>query len=264
MKNALLFVLVALTTALASSTFILYKKHSEFVGSGAVSGAIEVSPSATTINKRVSGQIFVITRGGTSIPLGGVIITAHPLDIVQQALPAIYKQRAFDITHAAQRFIQLTHETEEKYKILKKARILSNAYKKADKEWLASISYRNNSLWKFVDSTAGKTYFDALPEPSKTLQSDAGGRFELDLPAHTTWVLSACASREIGETTENYCWFVISNLENEILLNNHNMFGTYSSDSLIKMTGMREDCKMHEECIENANQIISLYAPHLL
>jgi hypothetical protein len=259
MKNALLFVLGTLAIAFASSTLILYQKYSGLTGSERVIEAV----STHITNNRVSGQVFVVARNGASIPLGGIAVVIHPFSVLEKALPAIYQNRAVDITQAANIYIQRLRDSIEKTTIMHKYRIGTKSYEKASNEWNRSIELRNNSYWNLLDIARGNKYYEALPEPSMITQTDASGKFEFDLPASTAWVVSACASRLVGDSDEKYCWFVKPKLEKEILLNNNNMFGTYSDDSLIMMRGMKEDCGLSENCIKDANQLISLYAPYL-
>jgi hypothetical protein len=118
----------------------------------------------------VAGEVFIVTRGGQSIKLGLVQISA----IAEEA---------------ARHHLQLKED-----EIIKTP---------ADMRLKKELSgERSAHLW------SPEFLLDGMPAPVHTAKTDSDGRFVLILPARRNYLLAATAQRYIGDDTEHYTWLV--------------------------------------------------------
>jgi hypothetical protein len=75
-----------------------------------------------------------------------------------------------------------------------------------------------------------KSYvLERLPTPDSTVRTDSQGRFHVTIPSHNKIYVLAQSSREVLDTTEEYCWLLpysvaTSGDNDKIILANHNLF----------------------------------------
>jgi hypothetical protein len=263
MKNILLFILSSLTIAFGASTITLYAKYQEVVSQ------VKTSPSKNepipfVVKNNLGGQIFVVTRDGDSLPLGGVMISIHRLNEFKKIIVPLQKVVAVDVVDLAPRLITMHQDIISTMERDKKRGYRSE--KESDKkmaEFEKMIFARNELLRNLVNSSSGERYLSSLQAPFLTTQSDASGKFNFTLPSNTEWVVATCTSREVGKREERYCWFVTVDGSKDILLNNHNMFGRMSEDSAIKMPEIATSCTYNDVCIAYSNIMNSVYSKYL-
>lgn len=263
MKNILLFIFFSLTIALGASTITLYARYQEALNQ-VKSSAPKNEPTPLVAKHNTNGQIFIVTRSGSSIPLGGVVISIYRLDEFRKIITPLQKVVAVDVIDLAPRLITQEKDifsTMERNE--KEGYPSGKAYKKHLEEFEKKVFVRNELLRNLVSSSSAERYLAALDPPFLTTQSDASGKFNFTLPTQAEWVVTTCASREVGERKERYCWFAKTDGSKDILLNNNNMFGSMSEDSAIKMPEINTSCRYNDECTAHAQILLSAYSEHL-
>lgn len=263
MKTTLLFIFATLTVAFASTSYVLYtNQQGKPIDSlpDQLAQSSLFAPSAKTYQ----GQIFVVTRGGESIPLGGIFVSFHSPQVIKDYELKMYQALAADVAKFSEKFDKQYMKytaTEAVYnKIVEKEQ-----YKKYkiirgmldDEEKYLRYAYEN-----LLYVSGAKPYAEALPESAITSQTDASGKFSLTLPANEPLIAATCASREVSDKTERYCWFINMDGSKAVLMNNHNVLGTRSDDSAIQTPGLPLDCKKWQECAAAVYAVKQAYAPY--
>ncbi len=84
---------------------------------------------------------------------------------------------------------------------------------------------------------SGAFYFAYLQFPIQTAETDADGKFAIEVPKTGKFVIAAQAQRSIGDHTEHYYWLQPVSLEGQSQrvqnLTNNNLTGTTGTSSLI-------------------------------
>jgi hypothetical protein len=207
----------------------------------------------------LDGEAFIVTRGGQNYKLDLVPITLYSVDSLKPYLEQKKekaetelarlgrlvnpnksemnaKERARDA--AFQAFLNAGYSDPNK-------RSLEAAYQQAKEQWELSrraYYFLLNAQSKFV---SGAFYFDGLPEPLVTTQTDSDGKFTIEMPAKGNFVIAAHADRTIGNSTERYYWLIKVSLDGAakkaITLSNNNLSSEGSSDSLITTSNPKHD-----------------------
>lgn len=261
MKNVILLVLGILTITFAASTLILYQKHSNSPTINSEVVGTEKSALHDT-SQKINGQIFIVTRGGESVPLGGVIVSAYTQKDFQDSLPQIYKAIVQDASVLTPKFELLSGEADKIWENSKKftgANYNASKLSKILNQWLVIANLRDATYRELLEKTSGRRYLAELPQTLAKTQTDATGKFEIALPSKKQWVIAACASREIAKKKEKYCWFAKSNGEKYLLLNNNNIFGIESEDAAIAMPELPINC-IYKDCILYAQTMLAAYS----
>ena len=85
-----------------------------------------------------------------------------------------------------------------------------------------------------------KAYVDDLGSPIQTAETDADGKFVIEIPKAGAFVIAAQARRSIREKTERYYWLQPVSLEGQQQrvqnLSNNNLTSTTGTSSLILTT----------------------------
>ncbi|MGH8601338.1 MAG: hypothetical protein ACREXR_00700 [Gammaproteobacteria bacterium] len=261
MKNILLFIFGTLMVLFGATTVMLYMKYDGSLLSNLASSTTS-APSPLVTKKNFTGQIFIVTRGGSSVPLGGVVVSFYTQKQFNSLLPAIFRTIGAEVG-------ALMPLLKEKQKAEREA---YNAYAnlsdkvsldksiKVGKIWDKKEREREEVYYALLFKTNAEVYANALPKPYVTAQTDPNGKFNLSFSTDNPLVATACASRHLGEKTENYCWFVTMDGSKEVFFNNHNMFGMYSSDAAIRMPELPMDCTM-TQCANAVSALEDAYSP---
>lgn len=264
MKNILLFIFGTLMLAFGASTFFLYTNQNGALLNKTNRISTESAPPLI-VKKDFTGQIFVVTRGGTSVPLGGVVVSFYSYNDFKGLLPKIYESIAKNVNANFEKFSEEYAKEEaldrEYDKVVKKSKSAANKIYSKEKEVARA---REAAYWVIYHATSARNYFDALPKPYFTTQTDSNGKFKIALSSTITLVAVACASRLIGEKTERYCWFTKTDGSSEIFMNNHNMFGLGSSDAAIPMPELPTECGYRYSCKEHVDNMQAHYAPYFV
>jgi hypothetical protein len=207
----------------------------------------------------LEGEAFIVTPGGQKYKLGLVPIALYSLDSLKPYLeqkkqqaetefarltllvdPAksemSAKERARDT--ALQAFLNTSYSDPNR-------RSLEAAYHQAKGQCeLVARAYRFllDAQSKFV---SGAFYFDGLPEPLVTTQTDSDGKFTIEMPIKGNFAIATHAERTIGNSTERYYWLIKVSLDGAakkaITLSNNNLSSEGSSDSLITTSNPKHD-----------------------
>jgi len=165
------------------------------------SEAYRTAPKGT-----LSGQVFVSSREGENFKLGAVQVGLFARDAIDTLLTAAKKQADIRIQQ------------------------LSPPVGAAKDEYQGITASRD-----FYYS--GAFYFGLLLNPIHVAETDADGRFAIEVPKTGTFVIAAKAQRTVGEHTEHYYWLQPVSLEGEQQLtqnlSNNNLTSTTGTSSLI-------------------------------
>lgn len=264
MKSLLLFVFGTLAIAFGASTVLLVT-NPEYVA--AVTRNWQTppeTPSPIATKRTIRGQVFVVTRGGSSVPLGGVVVSLYTHKTIQSLLPTIYQGMAADVLRYSTSYMAIKDKEDVAYadfnKIKNTKSTWSNKQSKAYDAYKKLTEEKMASYYGLMHVTSGDRYYAALPRAFITAQTDASGYFKADISGTSVLVATACASRQIGDTKERYCWFIKTDGSRDVLMNNHNMFGLDSSDSAIPMPELPVDCR-YSKCDSYMRNMHYAYKP---
>jgi hypothetical protein len=201
--------------------------------------------------REVSGQVFIVTRGGESIKLALVEISLYD---------ASQAERAFtDWRQSVER------ECEPKFNELERqARVnLANAKIREQPLGREFMEWNANFILSIIESDradlfAGAAAFQHLPKAALIrTKTDVDGKFSMLVPRVGSYVIAAAAKREIAGKTENYYWALrVRAAHEQILLNNDNLVSTDNADSVLHATNSdQKDCQQMFTLIENLIKI---------
>jgi hypothetical protein len=208
---------------------------------------------------QLTGEVFIVTKGGQSLRLGLVEVRAIPEDVIQpfvQAKHAAAKeemdklQRLWDEALAKAKLTQANLE-EATTRYIQASKRLASEYTSAAWELYTSAGREleevkhaalemSNDLHAITEKrdywkSAGY-YLENLPTTTITTKTDADGKFTLSLDKKKRYAIAAQATREILSTTEKYSWFIWVSLEGNnikhIMLNNDNL-GVQHPDAVV-------------------------------
>lgn len=177
----------------------------------------------------VSGEIFIATKGGENIKLGGVQIAAIPERIMQKHfednLPAFEKERikgGGNLAVCDEIFSKELKETKNSVEI----------------EIVKQNLDRCQRLNEQMINVAFNTYFQVLPPAAYKTNTDSEGKFKLKLDKPDKYVLVAKAERAVVKDTEYYYWFLKIDAKGEsqqISFTHQNLAGMNSADSALQV-----------------------------
>ena len=184
----------------------------------------------------VTGEVFIVTKGGITYILDSVAVNAIPADDAQKHLENKARQRESENQRLHQDIESLTAALEiaradedRLWKILQqeegnsqKARAWRVAYRKTEN--IAKKIEVLNAERQNVSS--GADLFEGLPSAVSSAKTDANGKFTLVIPRQGAFVVVACGPRETFRDIEP-CWFVRVSLDGEaskrLILSNDNV-----------------------------------------
>jgi len=83
---------------------------------------------------------------------------------------------------------------------------------------------------------SGRFYFTFFKSPIRTAETDADGKFVINVPQKSAFVIAAQAKRSVGSDTEHYFWLQPVSLEGQQLtqnLSNNNLTSATETSALI-------------------------------
>ena len=99
----------------------------------------------------------------------------------------------------------------------------------------AEMTLDINNCWGFCYSDG--FYFALRQSPIRTAETDADGKFVIELPKAGAFVIAAQAKRSVGDDTEHYYWLQPVSLQGQQQLtqnlSNNNLKSTTGTSSLI-------------------------------
>ena len=215
---------------------------------------------ATLDKASVSGQVFIVTKGGENIKLGSIHVYLYSEEgteaivgpLVDQALAGIKRIKpTMDAQYATCKQLKATLD-DYKANGVPNGTDLDAFGSKAEN---AFTQYRNTlSSYYFYFS---QTYYTkALPTPLADAQTDADGKFIIQIPKTGSWVLEAEGERKVVKDTEAYLWITKVTRDmidkGQVFLNNENLSTSDSSNSLVKTMDYTE----RSEIIDTANYLV--------
>jgi hypothetical protein len=199
-------------------------------------------------NGELTGDVFVVTKGGKKHKLGAVAVTAIPEDALKRHLKNKTLQAEVDsqklmreIDHLTTALKTTLAEDDRLWKILQRDE--NNARKAA--AWSAAYN-KGKHLAKQIEDvrarrqylTSGDYFFEGLPAGIAAGKTGADGKFTLIIPRRDRFGIVARAELQLFKKTEIYSWFVWVSLDGltskRLVLTNANMIGAGSKDSALR------------------------------
>lgn len=204
---------------------------------------VRVSPDG-----ELTGDVFVVTKGGRRRSLGSVVLNAIPEKALKKHLERKMERgeresrtlpREIDAVAA---ILEKTRAEEDRLWRIQKAD--DNNVQKA-KAW--SVVYNKmKTITKQLEDLqtqrqrliTGQHFFQGLPSPISSATTLADGTFTLAIPRDGRYGIVARASGALREDKQTCFWFVWVGLDGNpskrLVLNNDNMVGAGSPDSALR------------------------------
>ncbi len=173
--------------------------------------------------REVSGQVFVVTKGGESVKLG--LVGVHVVGS-RELVELASKAQRFSATNRANRKLlsELTND------LARLAAITPNGFgSKIEK-------IQQTVLTRIINESAEKSLEDLFFRmmPPAVTQTDADGVFVVQASG-TDW-LAARGQRQVGDSTESYSWLIpLSGVNTKLLVSNDRVLE--SEDDLLRALG---------------------------
>jgi hypothetical protein len=211
----------------------------------------------------LSGQIFIATKGRQNVKLGATLVNLFDRDAVDTLLGGLYtfvaaksQRLRLDLTaaEAAERDTKAAAEqaeatVERNQQLFEQGSVLSdggtaiNVAREAAaqaRDAYGSARNRLESLWAQVDYYHSYGfYFSYFRSPILTAETDADGKFTMQIPRTGEYIIGAQTDRLVWNETEVYYWLQPVSLEGQdqrvVNLTNNNLYLT--------LTPTREDAR---------------------
>jgi hypothetical protein len=184
----------------------------------------------------VSGQLFVVTKGGQNIKLGGVHVRIYLLEDIA----GIIKRRQEAATPIIAKLRIVLKDLSDQWLKVSKLETADGGKQQwyADEDMEQKLNAKMAEVRKRCDELSNGEYFLAdLPPSVSDVLTDADGKFTATVSSTGSYAVTASAIRDVGEYNENYHWiFKISVADKSgksLLLTNENMIYHNSPDSLV-------------------------------
>jgi len=210
------------------------------------SGCSKVPPAP----RQITGQVFIVTRGGPSIKMALVEVFLYEAETLEQHI----KSRGPDVDSARQRAEAIAtaaeHEAIKADEEVERAK--DAATNAAGKAWfdvfLAELKFRRAAAKEAAEirdtakalvriSQSGYLYFEQLPKPITSAKTDADGNFSTTTTqTKTQLALAASTSRAVGAGEEVYYWAIRlppAEQVTKVALTNDNQSASDSSTSML-------------------------------
>ena len=172
--------------------------------------AILAISSGCSGKREVTGQVFVVTKGGENVKLGLVnihLVGEKQLSNVAAKLLGESQQGVLGEV--------LLLELESELKALMPT--VSVSQPGLLDKIIAEASWRRGGIPRFPEESLGRRLFGEIP--SAVAQTDADGMFTVEASS-SDW-LAARAERRTGSTTESYLWLLpLRNVSKKLLISN--------------------------------------------
>jgi hypothetical protein len=226
-----------------------------FLGLILAGGTLMIAwPTVETLferNRELSGEVFIVTKGGQNYKLGLVPIALYSLETLKRYLDQKKQQAQTELARLGPLVEAAKSEMDAKNKTKSAAfdawlhshysdpnrSALEAARNEADKGWKAAMGEYYRLLSEQSKLASGAFYFVGLPEPLVTTQTNSDGKFTVEMPTKGNLAIAANAHRSVGDSTEHYYWLIKVSLggaaKKAMILSNNNLTSEGSSDSLI-------------------------------
>ena len=200
----------------------------------------------------LSGQVFVSTRGAENFKLGAVRVALFARDAIDILLPAIKKYADYKIEQLRKAVAEAEaaqHQAEGNAQAASDA--MTQAIMAGRRDYGAEEHALNSALQAVETAKqqhskrsdeltfcySGGFYFALLQSPIRTTETDADGKFAIDVPQTGAFVIAAQAKRSTGTDIEQYYWLQPVTLEGHQQLtqnlSNNNLTSATETPSLI-------------------------------
>ncbi len=213
----------------------------------------------------LQGQVFIVTKGGENIKLGLVTINLYSYDDISSYVTK-RKSEYVDLVNKEKQIVDLAKTAKDNARQnsdnastksgqaldaylklnyddpngpmldAKHNQALDDYTRALEASNSANKSYRE-AVKQSEDALSGSFFFENLPTPIRITQTDADGKFTLQLPVDGQYVIAAQAQRDVADSTEYYYWMNQVSLDGtpskSTMLSNNNLSNAHSPDSLI-------------------------------
>jgi len=219
---------------------------------GAKPFTISTKPGNESILERkgqLEGEVFIVTQGGQNYKLGLVQIALYPMDTCRTSLDRKKSEANAALQVLKPKIAAAKAENDQANQAestafnaalnssIQNRNALEAARDEARERQNATLDAYFELLGQQNSYTSDRFYFDALPEPLVTTQTNSDGRFTLEVPTKGQFVIAATGSRSVGDSTEHYYWLLKISLDGvakkTIMLSNNNLTSERFPDSLL-------------------------------
>lgn len=193
----------------------------------AVAPARQTAADLFTAKGHLNGEIFIATQGGTAYKLGAVEVGLYKLERIK---PTIERTKGNIST-----LLAALDPGVEAARANKDAKDKTAQYgydSQAHDEYIRLLEKREAV-------TDGENYLTSLPGADAVTETNADGKFAIELPTRGEYAIVAKAQRSVGKDTEHYYWIIKVGLDGAdqktVMLTNNNLYGHKSGDSLIEL-----------------------------
>jgi hypothetical protein len=190
-----------------------------------------------TSKNTLSGQVFISTRGGDNIKLGGVHVYLYGraqvnLIIVPRNQEAVNQVTALsaEIDKESKEYSNADAASQTQDALVENGEYIDPVVRKDNLQKSMQGLEQKRDLYLSPDY-----YFSGLPDPLAEAETDADGKFTMTVPPGK-YVLAARATRSVLLSDEHYWWMIkfdMGTLSRSVLLSNDNLSSSGSDDSLI-------------------------------
>lgn len=228
----------------------------------------------------LSGQIFVATKGGENVKLGAVQVSLFDREAVNLLLAGIraYADKNIQLQTARLAAAEGAQQRADSRLALARAALAKDSLQGKDDVWLrvsgtsnaaakaaraaaesevhaaeeiVRAAQKRYSMVEINNYSSGAFYFRFLLPPIQIAETDAEGRFVIEVPTTGRFVIAARANRRVGSKVERYYWLAPVALDGQQQrvqnLSNSNLTSANGTSSLIVTMDNLEDFVARDE-----------------
>lgn len=199
----------------------------------------------------VTGEIFVVTKGGVNFKLGLVNVQAFEKSVIDKFVAEKNREQGNLLKEVGLKMDEINKEidaykptAEAAVKAFSAAKYGSTTYERSYQTWKTTIQIEGQKssnlapLLREQDKLfSGSFFFELLPKPKLSVQSNSDGRFRFSVTRDVEVIIAASAFRTVGNSVERYFWLVPvtrpDGASTEITLGNNNLTSVQGGGSLI-------------------------------
>lgn len=180
------------------------------------------------ITKHITGEVFITTKSGDVVLLGGVQIRFYENSKVQESIEQAMANAATDMPPFEKGIAQWAEALDHIEKNPEFHKRFPDTYEKVEtyKNYIRQYEYARAN---WPDANYIFPYF---PDPTLETRADSQGRYTITLPAGD-WVAVVNTKRLIGKIEESYYWAVSISANGSTTLSNYNLVDSDSPDSVL-------------------------------
>jgi hypothetical protein len=198
----------------------------------------------------LSGQVFVSTKGGENFKLGAVEVALFARDAIDVLLAGLKTNADIEIQQlrpsvdsAKTAYGQAEAAERAAYQMSLNS-IGRRDHVAAERAWKEAEEAHDKAREQYFEISgkldryySGAFYLGFLGFPIQRAETDADGKFVIQLPERGRFVISAQAQRSVGGGTEHYYWLQPVSLDGQQQLtqnlSNNNLTSTTGTSSLV-------------------------------